>query len=98
LLDEEGSFLAQVAHETDGLIFQPADKADFYKHGRCDDILKWKPPELNSVDFKLRITRSKPSTNMGMLPVTQGQINKNNRKAQKGRFQVQKSAFKRTGL
>ena len=26
--------------------------------GRCDDILKWKPPELNSVDFKLRITKS----------------------------------------
>jgi len=58
LLDEEGSFMKQIAHETDGLIFQPAGDADVYKSGRCDDILKWKPPELNSVDFKLRITKS----------------------------------------
>ncbi|XP_032999286.1 mRNA-capping enzyme isoform X2 [Lacerta agilis] len=28
-----------------------------YKPGRCDDILKWKPPSLNSVDFRLKITR-----------------------------------------
>ncbi|KAM9317047.1 mRNA-capping enzyme isoform 2-T2 [Gastrophryne carolinensis] len=28
-----------------------------YKPGRCDDILKWKPPNLNSVDFLLKITR-----------------------------------------
>ncbi|XP_068609681.1 mRNA-capping enzyme isoform X2 [Brachionichthys hirsutus] len=28
-----------------------------YKAGRCDDILKWKPPNLNSVDFRLKITQ-----------------------------------------
>uniref|UniRef100_A0A8C5Q5X0 mRNA-capping enzyme n=1 Tax=Leptobrachium leishanense TaxID=445787 RepID=A0A8C5Q5X0_9ANUR len=28
-----------------------------YKAGRCDDILKWKPPNMNSVDFRLKITR-----------------------------------------
>ncbi|KAG8444778.1 hypothetical protein GDO86_009810 [Hymenochirus boettgeri] len=28
-----------------------------YKAGRCDDILKWKPPNLNSVDFLLKITK-----------------------------------------
>lgn len=28
-----------------------------YKPGRCDDILKWKPPNLNSVDFRLKITK-----------------------------------------
>ncbi|XP_018409864.1 PREDICTED: mRNA-capping enzyme isoform X2 [Nanorana parkeri] len=28
-----------------------------YKAGRCDDILKWKPPNMNSVDFLLKITR-----------------------------------------
>lgn len=28
-----------------------------YKAGRCDDILKWKPPNLNSVDFRLKITK-----------------------------------------
>ena len=26
-----------------------------YSGGRCDDILKWKPPSLNSVDFKLKV-------------------------------------------
>ncbi|KAJ8008923.1 hypothetical protein DPEC_G00083460 [Dallia pectoralis] len=50
----EGSFTSQVSHEVDGLIFQPCGK---YKAGRCDDILKWKPPSLNSVDFRLKITK-----------------------------------------
>jgi mRNA-capping enzyme len=26
-----------------------------YKGGRCDTMLKWKPPDQNSVDFKLDI-------------------------------------------
>ncbi|KAG8444777.1 hypothetical protein GDO86_009810 [Hymenochirus boettgeri] len=50
----EGSFAREVCHEVDGLIFQPTGK---YKAGRCDDILKWKPPNLNSVDFLLKITK-----------------------------------------
>uniref|UniRef100_A0A670I4J8 mRNA-capping enzyme n=1 Tax=Podarcis muralis TaxID=64176 RepID=A0A670I4J8_PODMU len=50
----EGNFAREVSHEVDGLIFQPVGK---YKPGRCDDILKWKPPSLNSVDFRLKITR-----------------------------------------
>lgn len=50
----EGSFTAQVSHEVDGLIFQPCGR---YKAGRCDEILKWKPPNLNSVDFRLKITK-----------------------------------------
>ncbi|XP_068199269.1 mRNA-capping enzyme [Antennarius striatus] len=50
----EGSFTSQVSHEVDGLIFQPCGR---YKAGRCDDILKWKPPNLNSVDFRLKITQ-----------------------------------------
>uniref|UniRef100_A0A8C7X8M4 mRNA-capping enzyme n=1 Tax=Oryzias sinensis TaxID=183150 RepID=A0A8C7X8M4_9TELE len=50
----EGSFTSQVSHEVDGLIFQPCGR---YKAGRCDDILKWKPPNLNSVDFRLKITK-----------------------------------------
>ncbi|XP_073483022.1 mRNA-capping enzyme [Aquarana catesbeiana] len=50
----EGSFAREVSHEVDGLIFQPIGK---YKAGRCDDILKWKPPNMNSVDFLLKITR-----------------------------------------
>lgn len=62
----EGSFTAQVSHEVDGLIFQPCGK---YKAGRCDDILKWKPPSLNSVDFRLKITKVGGE---GLLPQTVG--------------------------
>jgi len=68
LLEEDGTFLSQVAHETDGLIFQPASATDVYKAGRNDDILKWKPPELNSIDFKLKIQKGVQHT--GMLPQT----------------------------
>uniref|UniRef100_A0A8C5DSM7 mRNA-capping enzyme n=1 Tax=Gouania willdenowi TaxID=441366 RepID=A0A8C5DSM7_GOUWI len=58
----EDSFMSQVSHEVDGLIFQPCGP---YKAGRCDDILKWKPPNLNSVDFRLKITKMGGE---GMLP------------------------------
>jgi mRNA-capping enzyme len=46
-------FAQQLSHEPDGLIFQP--KLDPYVGGRCDDILKWKPADQNSVDFQLKI-------------------------------------------
>lgn len=46
-------FAKQLSHEPDGLIFQP--KMEPYIAGRCDDVLKWKPPEMNSVDFRLKI-------------------------------------------
>lgn len=48
-------FAASLSHEPDGLIFQPAE--DPYVAGRCDSVLKWKPTELNSVDFKMKIVR-----------------------------------------
>lgn len=38
-----------VRHETDGIIFTPLSMK--YIMGRCDEILKWKPIELNSSDF-----------------------------------------------
>uniref|UniRef100_A0A8C4IA30 mRNA-capping enzyme n=1 Tax=Dicentrarchus labrax TaxID=13489 RepID=A0A8C4IA30_DICLA len=40
-----------------------------YKAGRCDDILKWKPPNLNSVDFRLKITKVGGE---GLIPQTVG--------------------------
>jgi len=65
----EGKFSEQLSHETDGLIFQPASDKDKYHCGRCSDMLKWKPPSLNSVDFKLKIIREEK---IGMLPETKG--------------------------
>lgn len=43
----------KVTHEKDGLIFQPVDAP--YTGGTCYEILKWKPPHLNSIDFRLVI-------------------------------------------
>ncbi|KAI0231116.1 mRNA-capping enzyme [Lamellibrachia satsuma] len=65
----DGQFAKEVSHETDGLIFQPVNEK--YTGGRCDDILKWKPPSLNSVDFKLKIVREEKP---GMLPETKGYL------------------------
>lgn len=28
-----------------------------YVAGRCDDVLKWKPADMNSVDFKVKISQ-----------------------------------------
>ncbi|XP_076084140.1 mRNA-capping enzyme-like isoform X2 [Mytilus galloprovincialis] len=65
----DGSFASQVSHEVDGLVFQPVP--DPYCPGRCMEVLKWKPPELNSIDFKLKIAKeNKP----GMLPETKGYL------------------------
>ncbi|XP_038052592.1 mRNA-capping enzyme-like [Patiria miniata] len=64
----DGHFSQQeLGHETDGVILQP--QQDKYTPGRCDTVLKWKPPSLNSVDFKLQITSMRRE---GMLPETKG--------------------------
>lgn len=46
-------FSRSLAHEPDGLIFQPSQQP--YTAGVCSDVFKWKPHELNSVDFRLKI-------------------------------------------
>ncbi|XP_034490494.1 mRNA-capping enzyme [Drosophila innubila] len=46
-------FSRSLAHEPDGLIFQPSQQP--YTAGVCVDVFKWKPHELNSVDFRLKI-------------------------------------------
>ncbi|XP_065164847.1 LOW QUALITY PROTEIN: mRNA-capping enzyme [Atheta coriaria] len=48
-------FAATLSHEPDGLIFQPSKEP--YVAGRCDDVLKWKPLDMNSVDFRLKIVK-----------------------------------------
>ncbi|KAK3858414.1 hypothetical protein Pcinc_035397 [Petrolisthes cinctipes] len=63
------SFLSQLRHEPDGLIFQP--EYDAYTAGKCDQVLKWKPPSHNSVDFKLKITKNKGE---GILTQTIGEL------------------------
>ncbi|CAF3573388.1 unnamed protein product [Rotaria sp. Silwood1] len=55
-------FQAQIAHEVDGLIFQP--ELDPYTPGRSPRVLKWK--EDNTIDFRLKICVDK--TKIGQLP------------------------------
>lgn len=62
-------FAKSVTHDIDGLIFQPA--VDPYTAGRCPEVLKWKPPSLNSVDFKLII---KKECREGCLPGLKGYL------------------------
>ncbi|GAB4819049.1 hypothetical protein N2152v2_006095 [Parachlorella kessleri] len=47
------TFIPNLCHEADGLIFQPYYAP--YEAGTCLDMLKWKFPSMNSVDFQLRI-------------------------------------------
>lgn len=62
-------FTSKLAHEPDGLIFQPGK--DPYKAGRDDTVLKWKPASMNSVDFKLKLVKE---SGLGMLPRTVGKL------------------------
>ena len=49
-LEELDNYMkSEVKHKTDGIIFTPLDMD--YEIGQCDKILKWKPLDMNSVDF-----------------------------------------------
>ncbi|XP_076349616.1 RNA guanylyltransferase and 5'-phosphatase mRNA capping enzyme [Tachypleus tridentatus] len=67
LLSEK--FTRNLAHDLDGLIFQPVP--DPYVSGRCMDVLKWKPLSVNSIDFRLMI---KKEHRIAMLPETKGYL------------------------
>lgn len=45
--------IPNLKHGNDGLIFTPV--SDPYIAGTCESILKWKPSEMNTVDFLLRV-------------------------------------------
>lgn len=66
LMDE---IMPKMPHETDGLIYQPIN--DPYVPGQCPFVLKWKPHELNSVDFLLNIVTIKQ---VGCLPERVGTL------------------------
>ncbi|KAJ8966402.1 hypothetical protein NQ317_009634 [Molorchus minor] len=69
-------FAKALSHEPDGLIFQPSKEP--YNAGRCDDVLKWKPLDMNSVDFRLKIAKSGGegiiSEKVGLLYVGQSDV------------------------
>uniref|UniRef100_A0A1I7U445 mRNA guanylyltransferase n=1 Tax=Caenorhabditis tropicalis TaxID=1561998 RepID=A0A1I7U445_9PELO len=65
----EPKFVKHVGHEIDGLIFQPKYRP--YETGRCDKVLKWKPPSHNSVDFLLKVEKT---CREGMLPEWTGYL------------------------
>jgi len=48
----------KVCHEADGLILQPwvGDKSQYIPN-TCEEVLKWKYAHLNSVDFRLRLSK-----------------------------------------
>ncbi|XP_053672944.1 mRNA-capping enzyme [Anopheles nili] len=46
-------FTEGLGHEPDGLIFQPS--LEPYISGVCPHVLKWKPHNMNSIDFRLMI-------------------------------------------
>ncbi|CAH1970958.1 unnamed protein product [Acanthoscelides obtectus] len=60
-------FAKTLSHEPDGLIFQPSKEP--YVAGSCDSVLKWKPLDLNSVDFRLKIAKE---SGVGIVTKTVG--------------------------
>jgi mRNA-capping enzyme len=64
------AFRNSLGHHVDGLIFQPSDP---YTPGRFNLLMKWKPPEESSIDFKLKIEKyqrpAEPVRHVGELYV-----------------------------
>ncbi|TPX65677.1 hypothetical protein SpCBS45565_g05002 [Spizellomyces sp. 'palustris'] len=49
--------IARQKHGNDGLIFTPVNLP--YTPGTCHKLLKWKPPEQNTIDFKIKMDLDK---------------------------------------
>jgi len=50
------NFIPNLSHDSDGLIFQP--QSSRYEPNTFNALLKWKFPEMNSVDFLLKFERT----------------------------------------
>ncbi|KAI8320565.1 mRNA capping enzyme [Martensiomyces pterosporus] len=50
------TIIPQLKHKSDGLIF--TSQVAPYTPGTCEKIIKWKPANENSIDFKIRVQRS----------------------------------------
>ncbi|KAI7889738.1 mRNA capping enzyme, catalytic domain-containing protein [Mucor mucedo] len=49
--------IPKLKHKSDGIIWTPVKYP--YTSGTCEKLLKWKPPELNTVDFRISAKWSK---------------------------------------
>ncbi|KAI9480373.1 MAG: mRNA capping enzyme, catalytic domain-containing protein [Benjaminiella poitrasii] len=49
--------IPKLKHKSDGIIWTPVKYP--YTSGTCEKLLKWKPPELNTVDFRISASWSK---------------------------------------
>lgn len=49
-------FIPELCHESDGLIFQPKNAS--YVPNTFDELLKWKYPEMNTIDFALKLQQT----------------------------------------
>lgn len=61
------NIVPQLAHHCDGLIYTPIYRS--YEPGTCYNLLKWKPYDLNSVDFELRIEYFRIINNQLLLSI-----------------------------
>jgi mRNA-capping enzyme len=60
-------FIPSLCHESDGLIFQPKNAP--YVPNTYDELLKWKYPEMNTIDFALKLEREKSGKQIPVLYV-----------------------------
>lgn len=52
-MDKVWASIPQLWHDNDGLIFTAVHSQ--YTIGTCEAMLKWKPPSMNSIDFRVSV-------------------------------------------